>query len=1121
MPRGSRFWTCRCLLLCAVASSPCRVEGAEDSTPFRLPPLRRQPEASYQLGGPAQGSGPGAPPYGAGGSEGLPALPATPPGPGLTAPRFVVPVGMRRPAGGQSAGDPGAAWAEAFVERAPLAPLHAYHDWPLLKTSGGSGAAAPRGGDDSGRLRRLLPTGVAQPSAPEAPAPPYLGAPLLVPEPAPAPGVPPPPRLPRALPAGHTPAPHVPPPPHVPPTAHVPREAPTPHPGHVPPPSHLPPALEPVRPVQPAAPPVRPAPKRPPAAAHPSPQPPVHLQPVNPAASPVRVPQKFRAALPPPPLRASPGTPGRLVQPPSMADASIALVVGGGKSDRNAIAPASVLGRPIQEADGINERPLNVSSAARTGGPEAAGAGSHGDVTEQQAIETAGEHESQIRPVGMLDTVSPDDLSTSFGASTSNRAALTPRPTATPKAASAAPTSSTPSPPSRISQPPSATPTAGRFTSSSPFATTGLARAPLPGTLEGEHDGSPKGRFVVLSESTSTGLPVETTVVGAVQESLPELLTSTIETSQELAGGGTAAAAGHVGRPAFLSPTTTEMGSTSAAWTTPLEEDANKEQLGAVRRPDSEAVTKITPTLKATTSAAHTITSSSPPSSSWHRGPPLVNFTQVEHDKDWDVSPYVSQERLYRLWQYLFGSYYKDVPPVPSDGGPLPVGVGINFVKFKDFDEVAGTMNIALNLRLCWDDERLSFSAREFFGKSWEHEGDKIPIRSTLIWTPDVTVLNEVAGISRLMQTHSSPLVLSDDAFRNETGVNVLWSRPLDVKSNCEVDMSQYPFDEQRCYIIVGSWATSLRQMLLVPQPFFAEYTVHTSEFRVQNITVEKRDVYTRNTAQMFNEVVYCVVLQRYPHYYVINFILPMVAITLMTVATMWMSPGNVGPRVNSGTKLLLCVVSMIFITARRRPAIHGDIWMDRFQSHCLALAMSSVLESLFIDYLSKTTVKLQWAPQVDNVDAVLRAMICWVTTLMIFTDACQVKRYNALLLYTSFAADSTRLLVLLVYIIFFGLLLSSSCNIVWLVMPRRWQRELLGKDDDDKPKSDSPIGGDGSPVWSTDIPPCKQQVLLRPRLPGNSGGGVELPAKQPWLPSSASGSATGRYSLCPAMETP
>lgn len=367
-------------------------------------------------------------------------------------------------------------------------------------------------------------------------------------------------------------------------------------------------------------------------------------------------------------------------------------------------------------------------------------------------------------------------------------------------------------------------------------------------------------------------------------------------------------------------------------------------------------------------------------------------FSPVARGDRGEPSPFVTQEKLNRLWEYLFSAYYKEVPPVPVDGGPLFVGVGINFVKFMDFDELQGSISLALNLRLCWADDRLAFDAEEFFGRRWTHEGDKLPVRSDRIWTPDVTVLNEMGSTRRAFREDFSPLVLSDNSFRNETGVNLLWSRPMHVNSKCTVDMSLYPFDVQRCSIIIGSWAASRRQMQLVLQPFFAEHTVHTSEFRVRNITASQREVHTRGTAQTFTEVVYTLVLQRYPHYYVVNFILPMVAITLLTVSTMWMGASNIGPRVNSSTKLLLCVVSIMFITARKRPAIHGDIWLDRFQSHCLALSMAAVLESFLVDYISKRTSHVSWVPRSDVVDVALRTFICVITTITIFADAWEVQ---------------------------------------------------------------------------------------------------------------------------------
>merc|ERR1711988_54966 len=102
-----------------------------------------------------------------------------------------------------------------------------------------------------------------------------------------------------------------------------------------------------------------------------------------------------------------------------------------------------------------------------------------------------------------------------------------------------------------------------------------------------------------------------------------------------------------------------------------------------------------------------------------------------------------------------------------------------------------------------------------------------------------------------------------------------------------------------------------------------------------------------------------------------------MVAVTMLTIATMYMH--NAAMRMNSGTKLLLCIVQITNITSHWRPASHGDIWLDMFQSHCLALGMAAVLQSLLMNYLDKHGwLKPDWAPTFDIVDTVLRtAIVC------------------------------------------------------------------------------------------------------------------------------------------------
>eukprot|EP00421_Protoceratium_reticulatum_P055619 CAMPEP_0168492914 /NCGR_PEP_ID=MMETSP0228-20121227/70460_1 /TAXON_ID=133427 /ORGANISM="Protoceratium reticulatum, Strain CCCM 535 (=CCMP 1889)" /LENGTH=223 /DNA_ID=CAMNT_0008509703 /DNA_START=12 /DNA_END=681 /DNA_ORIENTATION=+ len=192
------------------------------------------------------------------------------------------------------------------------------------------------------------------------------------------------------------------------------------------------------------------------------------------------------------------------------------------------------------------------------------------------------------------------------------------------------------------------------------------------------------------------------------------------------------------------------------------------------------------------------------------------------------------------------------------------------------------------------------------------------------------------------------------------------------------------------------------------------------------------QDVDVSGSGRSFSEVVYTILLHRHPHYYVINFILPMLAVTLLTVATMWMDSSNMGQRINGGTKLLLCVVSIMFLTARHRPAMHGDIGST-------ASSRTDVLESLFVGYIS--TLKIEglapWFPKFKMVDSALRALIIWITALVIFMDAWRVKRYNAVHLYASFESDSTQLLVGFLYVMILGLLFSSTWNILWLMCVR------------------------------------------------------------------------------------
>lgn len=417
--------------------------------------------------------------------------------------------------------------------------------------------------------------------------------------------------------------------------------------------------------------------------------------------------------------------------------------------------------------------------------------------------------------------------------------------------------------------------------------------------------------------------------------------------------------------------------------------------------------------------------------------------------------PLASQEDLDALVSrisHVFSRSFRDVPPVPADGGPLAVGVRIELVKFQSLDEVGGTVDLVLDLLLCWADARLAIDSNRTFHRPWSHAGDKLTIRSNLVWTPDIVVMNQIEGMDAAFESDSSPLALADSEFMRRTGVNVMWTRRVNVKSGCDINMARFPFDVQRCQIVLGSWASSKEHMVLVAQDArqkIDSYSwVHTQDFLVKSVRVKRQEVFSRDKIQTFDEIAYEITVERQPHFYIVNFIMPIAAVTMMTIATMWMS--SYGTRTNSATRLLLCVVSIMNITAKWRPANEGDIWLDRFQSHCLALSMASVLQSLVLDYLHGTGVFEMSICFCGGhaIETVMRTTICLSAIVVFAADLCELKQQDSVRgLFFSFHSRSSALIFLVLYSLVALLGLSSIFSALWIVLPRQVFQRYFGKD--------------------------------------------------------------------------
>merc|ERR1712014_17252 len=98
--------------------------------------------------------------------------------------------------------------------------------------------------------------------------------------------------------------------------------------------------------------------------------------------------------------------------------------------------------------------------------------------------------------------------------------------------------------------------------------------------------------------------------------------------------------------------------------------------------------------------------------------------------------------------------------------------------------------------------------------------------------------------------------------------------------------------------------------------------------------------------------------------------------------------------------------------------------------------AMSAVLESLFIDHLSKGSVYASWMPRIETIDMTLRSLIFFLTTYMVWNDFSQINHRDMVGL-----RDSIGLHVGFIYLLAMSLLVSSMFSLVWLFMPAHLRR--------------------------------------------------------------------------------
>lgn len=131
----------------------------------------------------------------------------------------------------------------------------------------------------------------------------------------------------------------------------------------------------------------------------------------------------------------------------------------------------------------------------------------------------------------------------------------------------------------------------------------------------------------------------------------------------------------------------------------------------------------------------------------------------------------------------------------------------------------------------------------------------------------------------------------------------VFFSQRTFVQSACAINIADFPFDDQVCELTFGSW--SMDYTLLQQKPW--KGGIDLTDFTKNNmwdllhVSVKTKDQLYLSHESPFSVLVYTIAVRRKALFFVVNYILPPVAISFLSLL-LFLIPPEVGKRMGKST---------------------------------------------------------------------------------------------------------------------------------------------------------------------------------------------------------------------------
>ncbi|XP_063722174.1 neuronal acetylcholine receptor subunit alpha-9-like [Symsagittifera roscoffensis] len=273
-------------------------------------------------------------------------------------------------------------------------------------------------------------------------------------------------------------------------------------------------------------------------------------------------------------------------------------------------------------------------------------------------------------------------------------------------------------------------------------------------------------------------------------------------------------------------------------------------------------------------------------------------------------------------WQFQFpANYSRRQRPLLDQSQPITVQYKITITQLIALDEKQQEMCCKVWIDQMWRDEFIMWdrvanesdtnstssnssdsSSSSDYTSSPDSPGSALrpewmAFRPGEIWTPDIAIDNSIS-----VERENFDIKVYFDG-------NIWWSMPAITRTTCFIKSEQFPFDQQECDIIVGSWYYQPTEINLIVQDnstkMELKYAAENAQWEFLDSWILTRDETHDSYDMVFRTVCFRVRFQRKSLYYCLILIVPYVLISFVSIAN-FILPCESGEKIALGITVLL-----------------------------------------------------------------------------------------------------------------------------------------------------------------------------------------------------------------------